>query len=76
MEGSPYRDGIREEQEVIKEKYAELCTEIPDFRQFTYTEFCEAMTIAYSRVFSVQIGHEEIPCIVPFADMMNHKHPA
>ena len=53
LEGSPYRDGIREEQMVIKEKYAEICKEIPDFKQFTYAEFCEAMTIAYSRVFSV-----------------------
>ena len=35
------------------------------------------MTIAYSRVFSVKLGmEEETACIVPFADMINHKHPA
>ena len=32
LAGSPYQEGIRKEQEVIKGKFAELCTAVPDFR--------------------------------------------
>ena len=55
------------------EYYKKLCEKIPGFKEFELDEFRELWTVVNSRNFSLKLDGEEIPCLVPFADMINHK---
>ena len=61
------------EQDRYKKTYAKICEVIPDFSQFTCQEFLETISLIYSRYYNLSVGDQEMVCMVPYADMFNHK---
>ena len=53
--------------------YKVLCEKIPGFKEFELDEFRELWTVVNSRNFNLDLDDGPIPCMVPFADMINHK---
>ena len=55
------------------ELYLELCKEVEDYKKrFKRKEFCEVMSLIYSRFFNLEIGGKSLICGVPYADLFGH----
>ena len=54
-----------------------ICHAIPEFKnQFGFAEFCEVWLVVNSRTYNIKFDENtEMQCLVPFADMLNQKHP-
>ena len=58
----------------MDETYNTICDELSEFTEFDKKEFFQIMTLIHSRIITVQIEQVvEIKCLVPFADMLNHR---
>ena len=66
---------IEEKKEDIKSDYDLICKEVPDFSQFSLTEYSEARMMTCSRIFGITVDGVKTDGFVPYADMLNHKRP-
>ena len=66
---------IEEKKEDIKSDYDLICKEVPDFLQFSLTEYSEARMMTCSRIFGITVDGVKTDGFVPYADMLNHKRP-
>jgi histone-lysine N-methyltransferase SETD3 len=48
---------------------------VPEYTQFTLTEFSEIRMMVSSRIFGMNINGKKTDGFVPMADMLNHKRP-
>ena len=75
LTGSPFLAQILEKKNDMKSDYNKLCQYLPDFKQFSYTKFCEARVLISSRIFGIAINDNKTDVLAPFADLLNHKRP-
>ena len=60
----------------MEETYNTICDEVSEFTEFDKKDFLEIMTLIHSRIITVQVDEEtDMKCLVPFADMLNHRQP-
>jgi histone-lysine N-methyltransferase SETD3 len=60
----------------LAHRHADLCRSVPGFQRFTLEQFAWAHFTVASRSFSLRQGGRTIPCMAPFADMLNDGRPA
>jgi len=75
LEGSPFQDQISEKIRDIQQDYNTICSEVPDYRQFSLKEYSEIRMMVASRIFGIQVEGVTTDGFVPYADMLNHKRP-
>lgn len=75
LKGSPFLDQVEEKIEDIKSDYDLICSKVPEYEQFTITEFSEIRMMVSSRIFGMNIDKKKTDGFVPMADMLNHKRP-
>ena len=75
LEGSPFKELLEDIQVGIDLIYDDICRLVPEFKQFDLMEYCEVLTIIQSRAFVLKINGVKSLCLVPFADMFNHRYP-
>ena len=77
LEGSDFEYVAREVNLEIFKYYMKIGAEIHDFRiNISLEEFTEMWCIVNSRNFMICIDGTDVDCLVPYADMLNHKLPA
>ncbi len=59
----------------LQNDYQQLCAKVPGYERFTLGEFVWARLSVSSRLFGVKKGGLKGPCLVPLADMLNHRRP-
>lgn len=59
----------------FQQEYALLCQKVPGFSRYTAQEFVWARLSVSSRVFGLKVGGLLGQCLVPLADMFNHRRP-
>lgn len=52
-----------------------ICTEVPDYKQFSLKEYSEIRMMVASRIFGINVEGVKTDGFVPYADMLNHKRP-
>lgn len=72
LKGSPFLTQVLDKIEDIKTDYDLICTEVPDYTQFTLREYSEVRMLVSSRIFGIEIGGVKTDALVPYADMLNH----
>ena len=75
LKGSPFLNQVLEKIEDIKTDYDLICEKVPEYSQFTLTEFSEIRMMVSSRIFGMNINGKKTDGFVPMADMLNHKRP-
>ncbi len=75
LKGSPFLAQVEEKIEDIKTDYDLICEKVPEYSQFSITEFSEIRMMVSSRIFGMNIGGKKTDGFVPMADMLNHKRP-
>lgn len=75
LKGSPFLSQVEEKIEDIKADYDLICEKVPEYSQFTITEFSEIRMMVSSRIFGMNINGKKTDGFVPMADMLNHKRP-
>lgn len=75
LKGSPFLDQVLEKIEDVKADYDLICATVPEYSQFTLTEFSEIRMMVSSRIFGMNIDGKKTDGFVPMADMLNHKRP-
>jgi protein-histidine N-methyltransferase len=48
---------------------------IPEFKQFSFRDLQEVITLHNSRAFGIEINEKPTTVLAPYADMFNHKFP-
>ena len=66
---------ILEKRKILAEIYETICSIDSSFKKFTLNDFLWARTVVITRIFGLSIDDKEVSCLVPFADMLNHKNP-
>ena len=59
----------------IRKDYDAIVAVAPEFAQNTFNDYCYCRMTACSRIFGLNINGLKTDAFVPFADMLNHKHP-
>src|SRR6218665_91419 len=59
----------------LQNDYQQLREKVPGYERFTLDEFVWARLSVSSRLFGVKKGGLLGPCLVPLADMLNHRRP-
>lgn len=59
----------------IATDYNTICTEVPEFRQFSLKEYSEMRMMVCSRIFGISINGVKTDGFVAYADMLNHQRP-
>lgn len=59
----------------IQIDYNQVCNVAPEFKVHTLEEYKWARMCACSRIFGIEINGKKTDAFVPYADMLNHKHP-
>ena len=59
----------------LRHDYAQLCEKLPGYSRFSLEEFAWARLSVSSRLFGVKKGGLLGACLVPLADMLNHRRP-
>ena len=73
LEGSPLKTMVQKAHKSFTNDYDIVCDLIDGFKfEHSYKDFCNALIICQSRLFSVFIDGDKQPVLVPFADMFNH----
>lgn len=75
LKGSPFLEQVEEKIEDIKADFDLICDKVPEYSQFTLTEFSEIRMMVSSRIFGMNINGKKTDGFVPMADMLNHKRP-
>jgi histone-lysine N-methyltransferase SETD3 len=75
LEGSPFKTQIEDKKAEIMKDYNQICCYIPDFKKFSFKEFCEVRMAVSSRIFGVKIENRKTDVLAPYADLLNHKRP-
>ena len=73
LDGSPFQDDIKNQLKNLKRQYADLCELVPELNEFGFSEFCDVNAILSSRLQYVTMDGKETPCLIPLADMFNHR---
>lgn len=53
LEGSPFQDQISEKIRDIQQDYNMICTEVPEYREFSLKEYSEIRMMVASRIFGI-----------------------
>lgn len=75
LEGSFVRGKIEERRSALAEEYQDLRQRVPGFDRFTWEDFVWAHLTVNTRGFGMEFYGRETYCLVPMADMLNHRHP-
>ena len=75
LEGSKLKSVAERKKESLVKKYKTLTERIPEYAQFSLDDYLYCHHISLSRAFGLDIGDKEETCLVPYADMLNHKNP-
>ena len=59
---------------MAEKDYEKVCGLSPEFKEYNFREVCEANLLMNSRSFGITVDKDEIAAMVPFADMVNHRH--
>ena len=75
LRGSPFLDQVEEKIIDVKTDFDLICDKVPEYSQFSLTEFSEIRMMVSSRIFGMNILGKKTDGFVPMADMLNHKRP-
>jgi len=69
-------DDIRTQRVTLSHGYAKLCELIPEYKEFSFTEFVDCATVSLSRAHTLDVNGERTRCLVPFTDAVRHSGAA
>jgi histone-lysine N-methyltransferase SETD3 len=75
LEGSAMQNVITDKIKDIATDYNTICTEVPEFKQFSLKEYSEMRMMVCSRIFGISINGVKTDGFVAYADMLNHQRP-
>ena len=75
LEGTEVKSYIEDRVRDYKADYEYIAKHVPDMKQFHFNEFRYCNLISSSRSFDLVIDGVKTRCMVPYADMINHKNP-
>ena len=52
-----------------------MCLEIEEFKKYSFEDFSACLALIGSRAFNIEMDGVDTKCLIPFADMLNHKYP-
>ncbi|RKH07087.1 SET domain-containing histone-lysine N-methyltransferase [Corallococcus carmarthensis] len=73
LKGSSTLREVARWKELMLTRYAELAASVPGFTRFTPDAFLWAQHVLISRTFGLTVEGRLIRCVVPVADMLNHR---
>ena len=56
----------------LQNEYDAILADMPDYKIFSFKEYCEKRSMAESRCFQMEINGDKTVAMVSFADMINH----
>jgi len=75
LEGSEIKEYIEERVKNYYKDYEYIAQYVPDIKKFDFNDFRYANLMSSSRTFDLDMDGVSTRCMVPYADMMNHKNP-
>lgn len=75
LKGSFSLEKISQQRESLEEEYQNIISYVSEFRRFSLDEFMWARHVVITRIFGMVIGGLKTEGLVPYADLLNHKHP-
>jgi histone-lysine N-methyltransferase SETD3 len=75
LEGSFVQTLLAFQVQSLGQEYALLCQKVPGYERFSLDDFVWARLSVSSRTFGLQVGGLQGRCLVPLADMLNHRRP-
>ena len=75
LEGSEVKELIEKRARWYKEDYDYIAKYVPDMKQFDYNDYLYCCLMSNSRAFDLPIDGVITRCMLPYADMLDHKNP-
>ena len=72
LKGSPFLSQANNKStDNVESEYDLICSEVPDYKQFTLEEYSQARMLVSTRILQFTMNGVETDAFIPFADMLN-----
>lgn len=75
LQGSPFLKIRLKENESARNNYDLICSRVAGFSDFSFKTYSDALLLASSRMFALNVRGQETSAMVPLADFINHRMP-